>query len=292
VRISATAAAQHGLITRAQLLGLGLGRGGIEHRIETGALHVVRRGVYAVGHTALRPRARLLSATLFVGADAVVSHATAADLHEIRHSASARVDVTVPRHIRGPAGVRVHIAALPPEHVTAVDAIPVTTVERTLYDGSAIWRPPVLRRAMEAAEAARLVDWRTLEEMAAGGDRRRGIRALRAILSERSIGERITRQELEARFLDLLRAAALPLPATNLIVEGLEVDCAWPGARLIVELDSRTHHGTADAFERDRRRDRVLALAGWRVIRVTWRQLHDEPEALARDLRALLATTG
>jgi very-short-patch-repair endonuclease len=181
---------------------------------------------------------------------------------------------------------------LPPEHVTVVDAIPVTTVERTLYDGSAIWRPPLLRRAMEAAEAARIVDWRILEELAAAGDGRRGIRALRAILAERSVGERITRQELEARFQDLLRRSGLPLPETNAVVEGHEVDCVWREARLVVELDSRAYHGTAGAFERDRRRDRTLVLAGWRVVRLTWRQLHDEPEALIGDLRRLLATTG
>jgi very-short-patch-repair endonuclease len=292
VRISATAAEQHGLITRAQLLAMGLGRGAIEHRIETGLLHVVRRGVYAVGHEALRSQARILSAVLFVGADAVASHATAAAIHGIRPSASEYVDVTVPRRIRGTLGVRLHIAELPAEHVTVVDAIPVTTVERTLYDGSATWRLPMLRRAMEAAEAQRIVDWRVLEELAAAGDGRRGIRALRAILGERSVGTRVTRQELEARFQDLLRTAGLPLPATNVVVEGFEVDCAWPAARLVVELDSRRYHHTADAFERDRRRDRALTLAGWRVIRVTWRQLHHEREALVGDLRTLLATTG
>ena len=47
---------------------------------------------------------------------------------------------------------------------------------------------------------------------------------------------------------------------------------------------------TAAAFERDRARDRVLNARGWRVVRITWRQLHDEPEAVAYDLRALLSS--
>jgi len=57
---------------------------------------------------------------------------------------------------------------------------------------------------------------------------------------------------------------------------------------LIVELDGRAAHATTRAFERDRERDRMLQAAGWRVVRVTWRQLHDQPARIAADLRALL----
>ena len=67
-----------------------------------------------------------------------------------------------------------------------------------------------------------------------------------------------------------------------------EVDCLWRAERLIVELDGRTFHYTAAAFERDRERDRLLLAAGWRVIRITWRQLIREPARLVRDLRAVL----
>jgi very-short-patch-repair endonuclease len=79
------------------------------------------------------------------------------------------------------------------------------------------------------------------------------------------------------------------LPVTNVLIEGFEVDCVWLEARLIVELDSRTHHAVAHAFEADRARDRRLEAAGWRVVRVTWRQLHDTPGAVEADLRRLLA---
>ena len=59
---------------------------------------------------------------------------------------------------------------------------------------------------------------------------------------------------------------------------------------MIVELDGHATHGTRASFEDDRARDRALVAAGWRVIRITWRQLRDEPEAVARDLRAALAS--
>jgi very-short-patch-repair endonuclease len=64
----------------------------------------------------------------------------------------------------------------------------------------------------------------------------------------------------------------------------------WPAQRLIVELDGRAVHDTAAAFERDRERDRTLHASGWRVVRVTWRQLHGDPEVVARDLRKLLGS--
>ena len=68
----------------------------------------------------------------------------------------------------------------------------------------------------------------------------------------------------------------------------IEADCIWREQRLIVELDGHATHSTRSAFESDRARDRALIAAGWRVMRITWRQLHDEPQALTRDLRASL----
>lgn len=84
----------------------------------------------------------------------------------------------------------------------------------------------------------------------------------------------------------------MPRPAVNVTLElgahRFEVDFLWRDHRLIVELDGRASHGTASAFERDRARDRALHADGWKVVRITWRQLHEAPGAVAADLRALL----
>ena len=66
----------------------------------------------------------------------------------------------------------------------------------------------------------------------------------------------------------------------------------WPHAKLMVELDGRAVHATGRNFESDRARDRRLAVAGWLVIRITWRQLQDEPDAVAADIRDLVAQRG
>jgi hypothetical protein len=97
------------------------------------------------------------------------------------------------------------------------------------------------------------------------------------------------KSDLEERFQAFLIGAGLPLPRPNVLVEGMEVDCLWPEQRLIVELDSRIHHAVASAFEADRARDRRLEARGWRVIRITWRQLHDTAEEVRRDLRRLIS---
>jgi very-short-patch-repair endonuclease len=67
-----------------------------------------------------------------------------------------------------------------------------------------------------------------------------------------------------------------------------EADCLWAEERIIVELDGRAVHGTRRAFEQDRERDRLLQSDGWRVVRVTWRQLRDDVPAVVSDLRRLL----
>lgn len=72
-------------------------------------------------------------------------------------------------------------------------------------------------------------------------------------------------------------------------VGAYEVDALWPEQRLVVEVDGYAFHSGRAAFERDRLRDADLQSAGLRVLRVTWRQLSANPEALAARLGAALA---
>jgi hypothetical protein len=278
---------QHGVVSRAQLSALGLARGAIGHRIEVGRLRQVHRGVYTIGHRLLSREGRWMGAVLACGPGAVLSHHSAAALWGIRQS--MRIEVTAPatRHPR--SGIVIHRSPVGDDERTTHRGIPTTTVPRTLLDLSAGVRIDDLRAAFRQAEQLRLTDPLSLYDLATRYPRRPGLRAIRGLLDEGSIGARIVRSELEERFQAFLIRAGLPLPQANVLVEGFEVDCAWPEQRVIVELDGREAHETRHAFERDRQRDRVLAAAGWRVIRITWRQLHDEPHLVEADLRRLLA---
>ncbi len=179
--------------------------------------------------------------------------------------------------------------------MTRARGIPVTTVPRTLLDLAAVASRPELASAFREAEAKRSV---TPQSLAAALDRhpgRRGNANVRAVLADAGFGTGITRSVLEARFTAFLRRHGLPPPARNRKLQigplRIEADCVWPEHRLIVELDGRTFHDTDSAFETDRARDRMLAVHGWRCIRVTARDVDRDELQLARDLRTLLMIT-
>jgi very-short-patch-repair endonuclease len=111
----------------------------------------------------------------------------------------------------------------------------------------------------------------------------------RGITKLRNHDPSLVRSELEARFITFLDDAVLPRPDVNTRVENFEVDFAWHEHRVIAELDGYAFHATRFAFEQDRARDRRLQARGWRVVRITWRQLHDHPAPLAAELAALLS---
>ena len=188
-------------------------------------------------------------------------------------------------------GIEVHRASLEPDEVTEIDGIPVTTVARTLLDLATVLRHPRLERAMERAEALQLAEVVPLDALLERHRGQRGTAALRKIVKDRVLPA-LTRSEVEDRFLTFLDVHGLPRPEVNadLHLDGrwFEADFLWRDRRVIVELDGHQTHGTRAAFERDRERDRILQAHGWRVIRITWRQLHEHPDAVAADLARLL----
>ena len=286
--IATLAERHHGVVSRAQLLGLGLGAGAIKHRLAIGRLRPLRRGVYAVGHRALRPEAWWMAAVLAGGPDTVVAGRSGAELWRIRAGARAVVEVICPRRLDLP-GIHAHRIVLPDDEVTAERGISVKTPARTLFDLAVVLRPEKFERAFHEAEVRRLTSPTSLGALVARYPGRRGTQAIKRVLEKhRAIGAPIPAHILERRLLALLDAHNLPRPQINRLSDHGELDATWPEHRLIVECDGFATHGTREAFERDRARDRALVVAGWRVIRITWRQLTDQPETIAKQLAALL----
>jgi hypothetical protein len=234
-----------------------------------------------------------MAAVLACGPDALLSHRPAAALLGIREGAPGRIDVTVPRHLAPREGIRPHRAAVPADERTVRAGIPVTGFARTLLDLAAVLDAHDLRRALERAEALRLADALPLVAVVERYPRRRGSAALRAALADGPLRPALPRSELERRFLAFVDELGLPSPLVNhwIDVGGdlIQVDCFWPDRQLIVEVDSRTWHATAGAFERDRRRDRRCLSAGLPVVRVTERMLVEEAPELERALGELLS---
>ena len=283
-RIAVLAARQHGVVARRQLVTLGVGSRAIDHRLQCGRLHLLHRGVYAVGHRVITQRGRWMAAVLASGSGAVLSHRSAAALWGMRPTSRASVEVTTPRRLHARPGLHPHRAVLPPDEMTVHDGIPASTPARTLLDLAAVIPGQALERALDEAEILRLTGPQTLLDRYPG---RRGAAGLRLLLLT-SRNPTPARTKLEDGLLTFVDEHRLPRPETNTIVDVYEVDAVWRDARLIVELDGFATHGTRRAFERDRERDRRLTAAGWRVIRLTWRQLAGG-DALARELRELLA---
>jgi very-short-patch-repair endonuclease len=130
-----------------------------------------------------------------------------------------------------------------------------------------------------------------LEAAADAAGTRRGAAQMRAFLAEE--GEpAITRSRAERRFRRLLGEAHLPRPELNAPVAGLSVDFLREDEKVVLEVDGWKFHGHRQAFESDRKRDRILADAGYHVIRVTWRQFTQEPLALIAHIARILDRRG
>lgn len=284
------ASRQHGVVARRQLLALGFTRDAIKRRLAQGRLHRLHPGVYVVGRPQVSDHGRWNAAVLACGTGALLSHRSAASLWGLLHTEGAAVEVTAPgrhRHLTQP---KIHLYQ--PRSLTDADrairnGIPVTSVARTLLDLAAVVSSQRLRHAFEQAERLGVFHLPEVAAVVDCGRGRTGVAKLRALLVEATEPPDL-RSELERRFLDFCREAGVPPPATNCIVAGHTVDALWLRRRLVVELDGFAYHRSRTAFERDRRRDLDLQLDGYRVVRVTARQLERDTRELASALRALL----
>ncbi len=291
-RFARLAMRQHGVVTLDQLRRLGLTADAVRQRARAGRLVRLHRGVYAVAGAPLTPRGRWLAAVLAVGPGAVLSHASAAALWDIRPTAAGLVDVyTTDRSRRSRPGIRVHRPRrLDDADIATVEGIPVTTVARTIVDLSTRLTAPALARLLNEAEIRRRLDLRAIEASSRPG--RAGERLRQAVETYR---DGPTRSALEDRFAELVDRMRLPRPARNVRVDvgtrSIEVDALWADRHLVVELDGAAYHRTRRAFEEDRRRDAELQAAGYRVLLITPRRLERDARGVRAELEALLRAT-
>jgi very-short-patch-repair endonuclease len=182
--------------------------------------------------------------------------------------------------------VTVHrVRALHPDDLAERDGIPVTSVARTLLDNAEVLPRRQVVRMIEQAERMGIFDLRAVERMIERSRGRHGVKPLRpAIAAVEGEPPRVN-SDWERDFLDFCEEHGLSKPELNSRVKGYEVDALWRDQKLIVELDSYSFHRHRAAFEDDRRKDGTLQLAGYIVLRITWRRVESEPEEVARLLR-------
>ncbi len=294
--IAAAAAARHGIVTRAQLLQLGVTAREVDWRVERRLLLGVHQGVYRHAAAPWTPKGGLLAAVLACGPHAV-AHRSAATLHRLRDVPPWRPEVTIPSTSLSLChGVPRHRSdLLQPLDTTSIDRIPVTTLPRTLLDLGAVVPFEVVEKAAQdamitsAVSAVELIC--VLERVGRG---RRGTAALRAVVRSSLPPEGIE-SRLELDLLRLVERCPVPAPVLQhpIVVDGrcFRLDAAWPDLLVAVEGDGRRWHSTRDELERDLTRARSITSAGWRHYRYGWTDVHQRAPTVQAEITGVVTRT-
>jgi hypothetical protein len=177
---------RHGVLTRRDLLGLGYSAEAIKHRVRTGRLHPIVRGVYAVGRPCLSREGRWIAAVLACGPGAALSHRSAAALWKFGDEHKDYIDVSVRRasESRLP-GVRCHRRpTLPPSAIIVRQNIPLTRPVQTFLDLATVAGPKTLERAINEADKRDVIDPDALRKALDDHAGTSGVRPLRFILDQ------------------------------------------------------------------------------------------------------------
>lgn len=310
--VAAIAARQHGVVSVAQLHEAGFDKHRIHHRVHTGRLHLVHRGVYAVGHAAPSLQREWMAAVIACrrgvsegGADehgassadkavdypaaalaagelatilghwgAALSHRSAAQLWELLPARDGAIDVSVPGDggKKRRKGIRLH------------RSLSLLPADVTLRDGI-----PVTTPARTIADLRRVVAAPGKRGLISPKELRRAIRQANVLGLPVGDEERDrTRSDLERDFLRLCRRHRLPAPEVNVRVGPHLVDFLWRDRMLVVETDGYASHRGRVAFEDDRARDLDLRARGFEVIRIAEKQLNEEPQRVAEVVSSAL----
>jgi very-short-patch-repair endonuclease len=269
---------QHGVVARTDLLALGFSRRGIEHRVKTGRLHLISRGVYAVGRRELTPHGRWMAAVLVCGESAALSHRSAAELWGIGREWEGRIDITIRRSSKiARKGLKVRARpALPGQSLVRRFGIPATDPVQTLIDVATELKPLRLERAVNEADKLDLIDPETLRRCLDGYVGMPGAKTLRTMLDRHTF--RLSDSDLEILFRPLARAAAFPSPVSKHLVLGYEVDFWFPDHGLVVETDGLRYHRTPSQQARAAKRDQKHTASGLSVLRFTHWQIAYAPD--------------
>jgi hypothetical protein len=283
--IGRLASRQHGVVSRIQLLQAGISSREIERRLASGALIRVYRGVYRVGHRAPSIDADHMAAVLACGSGSLLCGRAAGYAYAVVKGSPPRPEVATPTERRVPGVVTRRCRTVDVRDATTLRRIPIRTVAAVLVDlAGDLGRADLARACHEAGVRYRT----TPRQVAAVLERRRtakGARVLREILW----GDvPVSLSALEARFLELLIEAGLPLPETNKVASGRRVDCRWPEYGLTVELNSYLYHGSRHAWEMDYRRMREAYARKDEFRAYTYADVFEDPTQMLAELRALL----
>ena len=286
------AARQHGVILGSEALALGLTHSGLTRRCNKGLLRRLHQGVYAVTSVPPSPKQTLFAACRWGGSGSAASHRAAAALWNLDGYQLDVIEISTPRRLNSKL-VLAHLAGpVSIEDLTEIDGVPVTKIERTLLDLSAVEDLDSLEEAVDCALRRRLTTVNRLQLRLRSESGRHGIKKLRSILAERDDKGRPSASAFETRLNRLLLRSGLPAMREYTIWDGGEfvarVDFCFPDSKLIIEADGYRWHSGRRAWQRDRERRNRLTELGWTVIQATWADLMQRPGQTIERIRNLL----
>lgn len=230
-----------------------------------------------------------MAAVVWAGKHAVVSHESAAALWGLHRSRGRTIHVTCARNRSSPpSGIVTHTSALAPSERGTRGRIPITSVTRTLLDLASVVPSDELLGMVEQAVLRGVVTHDQIAQACCSNRGRSGVTALRTALDAGSSGGSALERKVER----LLASSGLPPYEREHPVGEFRLDFAWPQRRVGVEADGRLWHSTRADFARDRRKHNDLLDRGWRVVRVTWHDVHDHPREVVSRLERLLGHSG
>jgi len=277
------AEAQHGVVTRAQLLALGYTPDAIKHRLRTGRLFALWPGVYAVGRRRVSRLGMWKAATLVCGPYSALCGESGAALVDLRSREGRRIEVAVPQGVvRSRRGIKLCRCRDLADHVTEVSGIPVCSTPLLLVQLSARLGRDSLEAAINRADKLDLIDPEALRTAIEALRGRPGVAQLRSILDRATF--RLSDSKLERLFRPLVRRAGLPQPEMGETINGYDVDFWWPELNFVVETDGLRYHRTALTQTRDLRRDHAHERAGTWHLRFSHAQIAFEPSYVEEQL--------
>ena len=290
-RIARITARQHGVLTKTQARGCGLSDGAIKYRVRTGRWRIFAPGIYIVQDVPRTWEQEVMAAVLAAGEGAAASHIAAGALLGFLERDRRRIDVTVARGRRDgrPRAFRVHRArSFDRSDVVSVHGIRVVCPARTLVDLAGVLQDAALEAALDTALLKGRISIPALRGYVR--DRclghQRGVGALMKLLDDREHG--VPESELERGLLRIVKRFRLPELVRQHREVRFRVDFAYVRERVIVEVDGRATHGTAEAFREDPRRQNQLVLEGWTILRFTWDDVKNRPDDVASIIRMAL----
>jgi predicted transcriptional regulator of viral defense system len=287
-----------GIVTAAELTAAGFSDDRIRTLTKRGDLYRVDRGVYAEGEQARETLAfadglqllKLAAAVAVTGPGPVVSHESAAYLYSINLLATPEAAILTCPPQRGRnarAGIRLHTATLPAEHITRCGRLPVTTPARTVVD---LARTLSFRAGLVSADSAlhrKLVTKPELTAVLAASARWRGARRAAAVID---FADGRAESPLESLARIAFKDCGLPPPELQVWLGGTDepvgrVDFYWRKYRTIAEVDGAIKYADPDRARAQLRRDSLLRDDGFEVVHFTWQQITQTPEQVALSIR-------